>query len=97
MLTFEKVLDVFKDYLTEDDMFEIVMASRGYVLLGWDRISKQYSEVQFCPTPEHMLEVLLGAFDNYTEYNLTHGRRDLTEADEAEIRAKRQAMADRCK
>ena len=29
MLTFEKVLEVFKDYLAEDTRYEIVMTSRG--------------------------------------------------------------------
>lgn len=30
MLTFEKVLKEFEFYLSQDDMFEVVMTSRGY-------------------------------------------------------------------
>ena len=30
MLTFEKVMEVFKDYLTEDTRYEIVKTSHGY-------------------------------------------------------------------
>ena len=33
VLTFEKVLEVFKDYLASDDMYEIVMTSHGYTML----------------------------------------------------------------
>ena len=36
MLTFEKVIEVFKDYLTEDTRYEIVMTSHGYTVLEWD-------------------------------------------------------------
>ena len=38
MLTFEKVMEVFKDYLTEDTRYEIVMTSHGlnYQKLGKD-------------------------------------------------------------
>ena len=36
MLTFEKVMEVFKDYLTEDTRYEVVMTSRGYTVLEWD-------------------------------------------------------------
>ena len=36
MLTFEKVLEVFQDYLTKDSMYEIVTTSRGYTVLEWD-------------------------------------------------------------
>jgi len=33
MLTFEKVLEVFKDYLAADGMYEVVMTSHGYTVL----------------------------------------------------------------
>ena len=34
MLTFEKVMAVFKDYLAEDTRYEIVMTSHGYTGAG---------------------------------------------------------------
>lgn len=36
MLTNEKVLEVFKDYLSQDPDYEVVMASHGYTVMGWD-------------------------------------------------------------
>ena len=41
MLTFEKVMAVFKDYLAEDARYEIVMTSHGYTVLEWDSIAKE--------------------------------------------------------
>ena len=36
MLTFEKVLAAFKDYLEEDDRYTILMTPRGYTIMEWD-------------------------------------------------------------
>ena len=36
MLTYEKVLEVFKDYLAEDDSCEVLIASQGYLVVDWD-------------------------------------------------------------
>ncbi len=33
MLTFEKVMEIFKDSLAEDTRYEIVMTSHGYTVL----------------------------------------------------------------
>ena len=33
MLTFEKVLAAFKDYLEEDDRYTILMTPRGYTIM----------------------------------------------------------------
>ena len=32
MLTFEKVLEVFKDYLKQEQLYEMVLTSRSYAL-----------------------------------------------------------------
>lgn len=42
MLTFEKVLTVFKDYLAEDTIFEILMTSRGYTIMEWDEKTRDW-------------------------------------------------------
>ena len=48
MLTFEKVLEVFKNYLTEDDMYEVIFTSHGYTLLEWDRQCGEWTGVKLC-------------------------------------------------
>ena len=36
MLTNEKVLEVFKDYLSQYPDYEVVMTSHGYTFMGWN-------------------------------------------------------------
>lgn len=37
MLTNEIVLTVFADYLSRDADFEVILTSRGYTVMGWDK------------------------------------------------------------
>lgn len=97
MLTFEKVLDVFKDYLAADDMFEVVLTHHGYAVRAWDERAKDWVDINSCPTPEDLRDALLDGYENFTEYHITYGKRKLTEADKAIINAKRKAMCDQCK
>ena len=46
MLTFEKVMEVFRAYLTEDTRYEIVMTSHGYTILGL--IAEQVASCNIC-------------------------------------------------
>ena len=52
MLTFEKVLDVFKDYLADDGMYEIVMTSHGYTVMEWDGCLGDWTDSKLCKTPQ---------------------------------------------
>ena len=36
MLTFEKVLNVFSDYLQQAPLYEVVLTSHGYTLMAWE-------------------------------------------------------------
>lgn len=68
MLTFEKVLEVFKDYLAEDTRYEIVMTSHGYTVLEWDSRANTWVGEELCATPEIMRDVLIDNFTGYLEY-----------------------------
>lgn len=78
MLTFEKVLIGFKDYLEEDKRYEILMTSHGYTILEWNSSGEDLESATFCPTPEIMKECLLDALAGYLEYRATLCNRDLT-------------------
>lgn len=52
MLTFEKILTVFREYLNKDERYEILITSRGYTVMEWDSVRKDWAGAQFCPTPE---------------------------------------------
>ena len=62
MLTFEKVMEVFQDYLAEDTRYEIVMTSHGYTVLEWDSSANTWAGEELCATPEIMRDVLLDCF-----------------------------------
>ncbi len=86
-LTFEKVLNVFKDYLDEDNRYKIMETLHGYAFMSWDSTAKEWEFVEPCDTPQEMVEHLLGALENYMEYNFTHGLRDITKDERTQIRA----------
>ena len=92
MLTFEKVMEVFKDYLTEDTRYEIVMTSRGYTVLEWDSRANTWAGEELCATPEIMRDVLLDCFAGYLEYQTITAIGEVTEIDQERITAKRQEL-----
>ena len=95
MLTFEKVLSIFEQFLFENEIYEIVQTSHGYTILEWDSRAKEWIGVQLCSTPEEMAEILLDNLTGYLEYKATLGRRDLTYDDMAQVSAQRQAYLER--
>lgn len=97
MLTFEKVLDVFKDYLNEDDVFEVVTTKRGYTVMIWEEKDEQWFGVEHCKTPELLHDALLQGYYNFSEQQLTHNRRNLTDDEIADIQRRCKQLRDRCR
>ena len=97
MLTFEKVMAVFKDYLSEDTRYEIVMTSHGYTILEWDDRCEDWTGTQLCPTPESMADTLIYDLTGWLEYKATLARRELTYDDLAKVSVQRQAYLDKLK
>ena len=95
MLTFEKVMEVFKDYLTEDTRYEIVMTSRGYTVLEWDSSANTWAGEELCATPEVMRDVLLDCFTGYLEYKAITTNGEISEAEQAGITAQRQVLLEK--
>lgn len=94
MLTFEKVMDVFKDYLAEDTRYEIVMTSHGYTVLEWDSKASAWAGEELCATPEIMRDVLLDDFTGYMEYKAIIASGEVSEIERAKILAQRQKFID---
>lgn len=94
MLTFEKVMEVFKDYLTEDTRYEIVMTSHGYTVLEWDSRANTWAGEELCATPEIMRDVLLDDFTGYMEYKAIIASGEVSEIERAKILAQRQKFID---
>ena len=95
MLTFEKVMEVFKDYLTEDTRYEIVKTSHGYTVLEWDSRANTWAGEELCATPEIMRDVLLDCFTGYLEYKAITASGEITKAEQEQITAQRQALLEK--
>lgn len=95
MLTFEKVMDVFKDYLAEDTRYEIVMTSHGYTVLEWDPRANTWAGEELCATPEIMKNILLDNFTGYMEYKAIISDGEVSESERAKILSQRQKFIEK--
>ena len=86
-MTFEKVLNVFSDYLREDTDLEIVLTKRGYTVMCWDNALTDWSTSDFCATPEDLRDTLVDFYMSFTEVKITKGKRNLTSAEEQQIQS----------
>jgi len=95
MLTFEKVLEVFNEYLAVDTRYELVMTSHGYTVLEWDSRANTWAGEELCTSPEIMRDVLLDNFTGYLEYKVILANGELNEAERARIDAQRQGFLEK--
>ena len=66
MMTFEKVLEVFNDYLNKDSVLEVVNTKRGYTVMIWDE--KEWAMV-WCGTLQSPRRFLRDALlDGYRDF-----------------------------
>ena len=79
MLTFEKVLEIFADYLTADETIEVYISRHGCVRVEFDQ-DFHYCSGEVCHTPKELFDLLA---DDYR----TKGKREVTEDDEREADA----------
>ena len=86
MLTFEKVLEIFADYLAADETIEVYISRHGCVRVEFDE-DFHYCSGEVCHTPKELFNFLADDYRTYVEIELTKGRRGLTEDDEREADA----------
>lgn len=96
MMTFEKVLEVFADYLREDADCEVIQTRHGYTLLIWDNAAQKWETCEHCPTPEALRDRLAKAYDDFAELKITGGERELTDDERAQIDATREQLKELC-
>lgn len=85
MLTFDKVLQVFSEYLKADVEVDAVKTKNGYVVLYWESVQQEWICPKTCLTPESLLDELLSAYDFYRVFPITRGERELPTEIRAEI------------
>ena len=96
MMTFEKILEVFKDYLAEDSNCEVVLTKHGYTVLQWDEKSKDWYGVEYCETPEDLRDELLSSYRMSEAQKVTKTKRELTEEETRKIQELCQELINRC-
>lgn len=87
MKTFEKVLEIFWDYLECDLEEEVLPCRRGYLRVTWNGDSPFCVDGVLCRTPEELFELLLSDCQSAEELRLTKGCREVTQEDEQEAQA----------
>ena len=97
MLTFEKVLEIFEDYLAQDMEREVYKSRYGYVCVSFNGSPPDppYCECDVCRTPEELFDHLLVEYKSFVSIQLTKGRREENEADEEQVRRLCQKYLDR--
>lgn len=85
MLTYEKVFEIFCEYLAVDEEVEVIKTSRGYVRIEWASTAPNCEDGRLCRTPEELFDQLLSDYQSYQEILLTKGRRDLTDEDRRKL------------
>ena len=96
MLTFEKVLTVFADYLQQDPLYEVVLTSHGYTLMAWEPERNQWYSAEFMATPKNLMNSLLDAYASFREDQITDNDRDLTRQEEAELKMECAKFRNKC-
>ena len=71
MPTFEKVLEVFGDYLAQDKACEVLTTSRGYLAVDWESCKNNWVTSRLCPTPEKLRDLLRFVLPLYREEGKT--------------------------
>lgn len=82
MKNFEKVLEIFRDYLDHDLEEEVLPCRNGYLRVTWNGDSRYCVDGILCRTPEELFEVLLSDYQSNEEIRLTRGRWEVTAEDE---------------
>ena len=78
MKTFEKVLEIFRDYLDCDLEEEVLPCRNGYLRVTWNGDSRYCVDGLLSRTPDE----LLSDYSGYEVMKRTKGRREVTEEDE---------------
>jgi len=89
-LTFSKVLKAFKDYLDEDDQYEVVETLHGYLIMSWDSERDYYDSFELYDTPQDLVKHLLYAVENFVRYTFNCLEGDMTEDAKEQLRIRQE-------
>lgn len=71
MLSYEKVLAEFQDYIQSDDMCRVVLVDGGCMVRFWDDSIDEWFHEKICSSPEELRSVLELERQEFENYNAT--------------------------
>ena len=96
-MTYEKVLEVFKDYLDKDTDCEVVNTSRGHMVVYWESYTDTWVTTRLALTPEGLRDILRTQYENFLSFEISQTRkREPDVVEQEEIKRKGAELADRC-
>ena len=96
-MTYDKILEVFADYLSQDDSCEVLQTSRGPLVMDWSSGKTEWFSGQLCRSPAQLRDVLRSHFEEYEVVRLSEtGTRDVTEQEEKAVEKQGAELAARC-
>ena len=96
-MTYEKVLGVFRDYLSEDKETEILNTSRGYLVLMWETCHNDWITTRLAQDPEELRDMLQERYEEFYSYKFsTEHKRDPDKKEREEINRMGAELAAQC-
>ena len=72
MITYEKVMEEFKEYLEMDEDLEVVKLKHGYYLFIWDEVRKEYFfDTEVIRTDGQLIDALIDEMETF--YKIRYG------------------------
>ena len=90
MLTYEKVFELFHEYLERDFCIEVISTRWGYVRLFCEPPYLNTVEAVLCRTPEELFKELLDDYLTDQEYQLVRIHGSLTQGDREALESMRE-------
>lgn len=98
-MTYEKVLDVFKEYLAEEDLWDVLHTSQGYLVVDWVSVEarSQWVKSKLCQTPEQLRDFLRYCYEEHLANKLSDNPNyKFSPSEKAEISRMGEEMVRRC-
>jgi len=97
MLTFDKLLSAYTEYLSTDTDIEIITARHGYLGLTWDNERGTLDDTVVMKTPKEMKKFILDSYETQQQILLTKGKRDMTAEEVAKVKVMVREMSGLCR
>lgn len=96
-MTYEKVLEVFRDYLNEDADSEVLSTSRGYMVIYWESCHNTWLTSRVAQAPEELRDILRERYEQFQSFNFSQARkRDPDAVEREEIKRMGAELASQC-